>query len=524
MSTKPESCPDEAGDSLSRRSFLTAAGASVAAVMAAGVRPTAGFLHGAGADSPPKELYYQSATGLAEMIRSKKVSSEDVVRANIGRIKAVNPKINAVVFLAEEQALAEAKKADQAIQEGKADWRRQPLLGVPVSIKDNLETKGIPTTAGAPKLKDNRPTEDATVVRKLKEAGAILLAKTNLPFLAGAYDTSNLLFGQTNNPYDLGCSPGGSCGGEGALIAAGGSPLGIGTDSSGSIRVPSHFCGVAGLCPSWGRVSTAGFIPFGQNNGPFFNLIGPMARRVEDLTLALSLLAGQDHRDPFTFPLSPLGQQRPKVKDLRIAFFTDTQDVHPTDSIQVTVERAAKVLEKAGSKVDERRPSVFAEAKGHDLILALLEPDLLATPKNQKEYGAEKDPLINEGVDRFSASIKQIPAGRFNDLKNAWPRVQREFLAFMYQHQLDALVCPVCARPAMKHGTTWMRCQEGAFFFTEMFSLVGSCPMGVVRCGTSPEGLPIGVHVVGAPWRDDVVLEILSFLEKEFGGWTPPPL
>ena len=122
--------------------------------------------------------------------------------------------------------------------------------------------------------------------------------------------------------------------------------------------MPSHFCGVAGLCPSWGRVSTAGFIPLVQNNGQFFNLIGPLARRVEDLTLALSLLAGQDRRDPFTFPLPPLGRQRPKVTDLRIAFFTDTPDLHPTDSIQVTVEQAAKVLGKAGSKVVARRPPV----------------------------------------------------------------------------------------------------------------------------------------------------------------------
>ena len=212
------------------------------------------------------------------------------------------------------------------------------------------------------------------------------------------------------------------------------------------------------------------------------------------------------------------------MTDLRIAFFTDTPDLHPTDSIQVTVEQAAKVLGKAGSKVVERRPPVCAKAKSHDLIMALLEPDVLATPKEQKRYGAEKDPLITEGVDRLSASIKQIPASRLTDLKNAWPRVQREFLAFLHQHQLDALVCPVCAHPAMKHGTTWIRCQEGAFFFTEVFSLVGSCPMGVVRCGTSPEGLPIGVQVVGAPWQDDVVLEILSFLEKEFGGWKPPPL
>jgi len=143
-------------------------------------------------------------------------------------------------------------------------------------------------------------------------------------------------------------------------------------------------------------------------------------------------------------------------------------------------------------------------------------------PKLQKEYGGEKDPLIRELVDRFPVQNKTIPADRWVHLKNQWPPVQRDLLAFM--QDFDAIICPVCTHPAVKHGTIWDHAFKGAVVFTELFSLVGSLPKGVVRCGTSPEGLPIGVQVVGAPWRDDIVLEVLSFLEGEFGGWQAPPI
>ena len=507
-----------------RRSFLTTAGAvgGVAAFSRTFAEASAEAPQPKAA-GPPHELFYQSAKGLAEMIRTKQVSSQEVVRAHLARIKEVDPKIHAVVYLAEQQALKSARKADSAIAKGEVDWHRQPLFGVPVSVKDNLETAGMPTTAGAPKLRDNIPKEDATVVRKMREAGAILLAKTNLPFLASAYETSNLVHGRTSNPYDLNRVPGGSSGGEGALIAAGGVPLGIGNDSSGSIRVPSHFCGVAGLCSSWGRVSTAGNVPLCQNNGPFFWSNGPMARRVEDLALALSVIAGWDQRDPFTFPLPALQTESVVLKDLQIAYSTDTPDVHPVDSIQSTVAQAAQALAKCGSKVVRRRAPVYDREKAHDLIIALVADGVLTgNPKRQKEYGGEKDPLIQELVDQFPALLKTVPSDEVNRLKEQWPQVQRDLLTFM--QDFDAILCPVCTDPAVKHGTTWACSFKGGFIFTQVLSLVGSLPKGVVRCGTSPEGLPIGVQVVGAPWRDDIVLTVLAYLEQEYGGWQQPPI
>jgi amidase len=493
---------------------VTALSAAFAGASESAARPKPGRLG---------ELFYQSATKLAERIRTKQVSSEEVVKAHIARIREVNPKINAVVYLAEEQAIAGAREADKAIAAGKVDWHRQPLFGVPVSFKDNLETRGLPTIAGAPALRNNVPNEDATVVRKMKEAGAILLAKTNLPFLGCAFDTSNLVHGQTSNPYDLSRIPGGSSGGEGSLIAAGGSPLGIGNDASGSIRVPSHFCGIAGLCPAWGRVSVAGNVPLCQNIGPFFWANGPMARRVEDLGLALSIIAGWDFRDPFTFPLSSLDTKGATLKGLRIAYFTDTPGATPVDAIQTTVALAAEALAKGGGKVVNRRPLIHGTEKAHDLIVALAADNVMTSfPKLQKEYGGEKDPLIRELVDRFPSLLKTIPPDQVNRLKTQWPRAQRDLLAFM--QDFDAVLCPVCTHPAMKHGTVWDHVFQGAVVFTELFSLVGSLPKGVVRCGTSPEGLPIGVQVVGAPWRDDIVLAVLDHLEQEFGGWRPPKL
>lgn len=472
-------------------------------------------------DDDRDDLVYLSASRLAKKIRRKKVTSEEVVTAYIQQIKTKDPEVNAVVYLAEEEALAAAKQADRAIARDAVDWSRQPLFGVPVSFKDSYETKGIPTTAGAPLLKYNVPDEDATVVRKMKEAGAIVLAKTNMPLLGLAFDTNNLVHGQTNNPYDRSRIPGGSSGGEAALVAYGGSALGIGGDGSGSIRVPSHFCGVAGFCPSWGRVSAAGVVPLCQNSGPFFLANGPIARHVDDLGLALSIIEGCDYRDPFTFPLAPTEGKSAKSKGLRIAYFTDTSDVTPTESTRLTVKKAAQALMDCGNHVEERRPPFYDMEHPVHLEFALVVDNvLIQTPKLQKEYGAEEDSLLNDLVDLFRERIKEVPKDELKRLPGLLPVLQRDLLAFMQDY--DALLCPACSHPAMKHGTIWDHACEGAVVFTELFSLVGSLPKGVVRCGVSPEGLPIGVQVVGAPWRDDVVLGLLAQLEKVFGGWQPP--
>ena len=246
------------------------------------------------------ELIFNSATRLAEIIRTKEASPIEVVEAHIRRIEEVNSKLNAFVTTTFERAREEARSAEQKITRGESVG---PLHGVPVSVKDTFETAGVRTVAGSRLLENNIPERDAPVVARLKQAGAIVLGKTNVPEFAMDYRSENLVFGRTNNPWDLGRVPGGSSGGEGAAIASGCSPAGVGSDLGGSIRVPSHFCGIVGLKPTPGRIPVTGHIPVCVGPFALANSNGPLARRVEDLGLMLKVLAGFHPADPQSAPL-----------------------------------------------------------------------------------------------------------------------------------------------------------------------------------------------------------------------------
>ncbi|MFX0199042.1 MAG: amidase, partial [Candidatus Hodarchaeota archaeon] len=226
-------------------------------------------------------------------MRNKEVSSEEVVKAHLERIEEVNPKLNAVVLLTAESALHQAREADAALARGEI---KGPLHGVPVTIKDNIETAGVVSTSGTKGRSSFVPAHDATVAARMWAAGAIMLGKTNLPEFGLAFETDNLVYGRTNNPYDLSRTPGGSSGGEAAIIASGGSPLGLGNDMGGSIRLPSHFCGLAGIKPTTDRVPRTGHFPPPLTGLDPLWQAGPMARRVEDLILTLPIIARVDWR------------------------------------------------------------------------------------------------------------------------------------------------------------------------------------------------------------------------------------
>lgn len=300
----------------------------------------------------PFELTTTSATKLAEAIRTGRITSETVVRAHLERIQTVNPPLNAVVQLLAETALHEARQADE--QQGRGVVLG-PLHGVPFTVKDQLETAGVVCTAGDERYRHHVPREDATAVARLREAGAILLGKTNVM-------VSNPVYGTTHNPYKHGYSPAGSRGGEAALIAAGGSPLELGSDSGGSIRQPAHNCGVAGLKPTTGRVPLTGHLPrISAMNDPR-TVIGPMARFVEDLALALLILSGPDWRDASALPV-PLGDPLVvPLPGLRVAVYTEHEGAAPTPETTEAVRRAAEALSRAGLHVEERVPPRVEEA------------------------------------------------------------------------------------------------------------------------------------------------------------------
>jgi amidase len=357
----------------SRRQFLALLGSSSAATVLASCQSTTPLsLSSQATNKPtrPTELIYLSATDLARAIRQRKVSAEEVINAYLQRIEAINPKINAIVQLTADTAREQAREADVALAHGKS---KGPLHGVPMTIKDLFETAGVICAAGTQGRATFVPTQDATVVARLRTAGAILLGKTNVSEVGFAPETDNLVYKWTDNPYDRSRTPGGSSGGEAAIIAAGGSPLGIGSDAGGSIRLPCHFCGIAGLKPTSGRVPRTGNIP--PPGGALDTLWqpGPMARFVEDLILTLPIIAGVDGRDPGIIPM-PLGDPRTvNLKSLRVALYTDNGILPPTPATATTVQTAAKALSDAGLMVEEARPAGIEQS--FDLFWGLVAAD-----------------------------------------------------------------------------------------------------------------------------------------------------
>ena len=294
------------------------------------------------------ELTNKTLTELASLVRDRTVSPVDIVEAHLRRIEQRNPSLNAIVTIAGD-VTEQARAAEAELIAGKL---RGPLHGVPLTIKDTIDTAGLRTTYGSRLFAKNIPAADASVVARLKEAGAIILGKTNTPEMAIPYETDNPVFGRTNNPHDVSLTAGGSSGGEAAAIAAGLSPAGIGSDLSGSIRVPAHFCGIAGLKPTTGRVRMDGHVPSTAGPLSLGACIGPMARTVEDLALLLSVIA-----DPTQFEFS--GDSDPdqiRNSGLRVACYTDDGITPVTSEVKDAVQNAARALAGAGLSVDETTP------------------------------------------------------------------------------------------------------------------------------------------------------------------------
>ena len=454
------------------------------------------------------ELTSFSATTLARFIRTNLVSSVAVVDAHLARLEAANPKLNAVVQLQAEAARQQAREADEAVSRGE---RLGPLHGIPITLKDSLDTAGMVSTWGTAGRADFTPEHDATVVTRLRAAGAIILGKTNTPEFTLAGITDNEVYGRTNNPYDVERSPAGSSGGAGAILAAGGSALDLGSDTGGSIRMPSHYCGIAGIKPTSGRVPRTGHaISFEVGALDAFTQIGPMARHVEDLSLVLSIIAGPDGHDPAVVP-APLGDpQDVSVRDLRVAFFTDNGIKSPSPDTVSTVRAAAGVLADHGVSVTEDRPQGVSNAERLWFSLYLA------------DGGAWIRRLIRAaGTERMSSALdwmqtaQPVSLTKFTQEMSRWNVYRSAMLAFMQPY--DVLLCPVSATPATRHDDP-----DGPdFTYTFAHNLTG-WPGAVVRCGTSAEGLPIGVQIVARPWREDVALAVAQYLETNLGGWQSP--
>jgi len=435
------------------------------------------------------------------------------VDAYLERIEAVNAQLNAVVQVTADAARDQARTADAALARGEI---KGPLHGVPMTIKDSLDTAGVISTGGTTGRRSFVPAQDATVVARMRAAGAILMGKTNTPELTLSIETDNLIYGRTNNPYDLSRTPGGSSGGAAAIIAAGGSPLDLGSDTGGSIRQPAHYCGVAGIKPTSGRVPRTGhIISFDVGALDMFTQIGPMARFVEDLVLVLPIIAGVDWHDPTVIPM-PLGDpQRVELKNLRATFYTDNDVASPTPETVKTVRAVVSALSDAGASVKEERPAEVQDAVGMWMELAMADGAAWVRRLLQTAGTSEIHPVLKK---RF-LEREAISSAEFSDSLTHWNRMRSAMSVFMEKY--DVMICPVNAYPAMPHESVYDKAD--GWSYTRIYNLIG-WPVAVVRGGTSPEGLPIGVQIVARPWREDVAMAVAGHLEDELGGWQRPRL
>lgn len=433
------------------------------------------------------ELFFLSATTLARRIRDRELSSEEVVQAHLRRIELVNPRLNALVQLAGEQALSAGRAADAALAHGEPIG---VLHGVPFTVKDWIDAAGLPCTGGDIRFRARVPTEDATVVARMRQAGAVLLGKTNVM-------VENPVYGRVNNPYNLAYSTTGSSSGEAALIAAGGSPLGLGSDSGGSIRQPAHACGIAGLKPTTGRIPLTGHFPFISAMNDPRTSIGPMARFVEDLGLVLPILSGMDLKDASVIPMPLADWHAVDVRTLRVAYYIHHAGAEPTPETAETCRQAARVLAGMGAHVEEALPPRIDEASQ------------ITRQYWQRPESASADEWLT--TEKAQLSSLEVEQHLFH-----WDRFRRALIGFMTHY--DIILTPVAERPATAHGT-----DGGWIPYTLPFSLTG-WPCVVVRAGTDPDGLPIGVQIVAGPWREDMALAVAQVIERLLGGWQPPRL
>lgn len=452
-----------------------------------------------------------SAISLAERIRTGEISSVELVRLHLEQIQRINPTVNGVVEMLAESALAEANEADRKIAAGEACG---PLHGVPFSIKDSIDVRGTKCTAGTLGRRDAPVAErDATLVARLRRAGGIPIAKTNLPDLLFSYESDNLIYGRTNNPYDVTRTPGGSSGGESALIAACGSPLGLGSDSAGSVRIPAAFCGIASIKPTSGRLPRTGHVPPAGGWIEALWQIGPMARWTEDLMLAMDLLASEDEED-FTSPPIPL-LDAAEMSKLKVAFFTYNGFARCKPEIEEAVRQCARFLWQQGARVEERVPPGVADA--YELELALLGADGAAGIDSYLEsVGSSRvHPLLSGFVHHLRPH--RTDTSGFAARWAQWDEYRTEMRRFFAKY--DAIICPVYTQTALLHGGSLDKKNFEGFSYTMAWNVAGA-PAATVRCGEH-NGLPVNVQVVAKQWRDKTALAICAAIESQFGGWKP---
>ena len=475
---------------------------------------------------------FSSAAELAAAVRARRVSARELIELHLARIARHNPSLNAICTLDEAGARRRAQDADAALARGDL-WGL--LHGVPMTIKDALETAGLRTTGGHPPLKDYVPAHDAPAVARLRHAGAILLGKTNVPPLSADYRADNPIFGRTNNPWNVERTPGGSTGGGAAAVAAGLCAFDVGSDLAGSVRTPAHFCGLFALKPTERRVPNTGHIP--EPPGVpravrHMNVLGPLARSVEDLALITRTICGPHHAEPDVLPVPWTEPPARPLKAHRLAWSADFGGVPVTRETRAAIQKLADALANAGCRVEERDPDGFSYDEAWEAWGEIAIAERAATgAERSRERVAALNSTLGEGWAVARGSAKGVRA-TIGDYMAALTR-RDALIATLARFfvEWDALICPVTVSPAIGHvpfGTPIdVDSHKVPYFiagtaYTCPFNLTGN-PSVVLPLTRSRDGLPIGVQLVGKRWAEPALLSLAVKVALITGPFTPPP-
>ncbi|MGQ0681429.1 amidase [Bradyrhizobium sp.] len=480
---------------------------------------------------------FQTAVNLSAALAAKKVSAVELARDAIARIERHDTKINAICVRDFERGLEAAREADTALARGE----KRALLGLPLTVKESYNIAGLPTTWGIPQQKDFVPAEDALSVTRVKDAGGVILGKTNVPLGLGDWQSYNDIYGVTNNPYDLGRTPGGSSGGSSAALAAGYGPLSLGSDIGGSLRVPAFHCGVYAHKPTYALVPSRGHTPPPFPPLPLdrdMAVIGPMARCAADLSLLLDVMAGPDPLEAGkAYRLELPAPRHAALKDFRVVV-VDSDPVMPTDAVvRGTIEKLAANLARAGVKIERHSALLPDFADSTRLYMRMLMSFLAVSFPADAYAGAHAAAqTLSPGDASLSAERLRGIAMTHRDwvmADGARARLRAQWRELFKQY--DAVICPIMPTPAYKHDhspeqeSRRIHIDGKPYVYPDQLSWPGiatlpGLPSTAIPTGISPDGLPVGVQIVG-PWLEDrTTLKLAELIEREFGGFKPPPM
>jgi amidase len=472
-------------------------------------------------------LAFRSATELARLVQRKEIGCEELLDLYLARIERLNPRLTAVIALDAAAARKRARQADQALARREV-WG--PLHGVPMTFKDSIDVVGLPSTWGVPELKDNYPAKNAPAVEKLLDAGATVFGKTNVAAYLIGWVTRNDVYGVTSNPWDLSRSPGGSSGGSAAALAAGLTALEMGADFGGGVRNVAHYCGIYGHKPTYGITNLIGSVMPGIGARPDLAVMGPMARSVEDLELALDRIMGPEPAEEIAWRLSLPPPRREDARGLRVAVMTHHRDFPVDGAVADRIQAVAEFLAKRGADVSETaRPAIDMKAAFRTFIGLLVMP-LVVRRKDEQFWGR-----LSHLTQYFLAGqdeIYMLSHVHWIELDHKREMVRAAWAEFFKDY--DVLLCPAAPGLALPHDFEKLWHERRLDVNGKLLSVVeatvwgamatlGNLPATVAPAGFSPSGLPVGVQIIGPEYGDRTCLALAHYLEREFQSFVPPP-